>query len=269
MLWSRASLSAAHILFEPWEIWPKHPALGLRAGIAQRVLVFLRVLEYYSGIFILTTNRVGILDETFESRVHISLYYPEMDRNQTLKIFENNIKRLEAIEAAETDKTQAITVDTADIMRWAANHFAENAELGRWNGRQIRNAFQTAASLAHYDALNPKEAHANVKPESLGTTRGRIANRQLRNMRSCPRRTRSHREDTTRGHTLNTQQRPPEAQPHGNQGAPGGHDTRLYGQSPAAQYVASSPGSHAYGQQPQSPQQFGSGEQARWDAPRG
>jgi hypothetical protein len=38
------------------------------------VSVFLRVLEYYSGILFLTTNRVGTIDEAFKSRIHISLY---------------------------------------------------------------------------------------------------------------------------------------------------------------------------------------------------
>ena len=33
------------------------------------VSVFLRVLEYYEGILILTSNRVGIFDEAFMSRV--------------------------------------------------------------------------------------------------------------------------------------------------------------------------------------------------------
>jgi len=53
--------------------------------------VFLRVLEYYSGILFLTTNRVGTLDEAFKSRIHLSLYYPSLNRDQTLQIFEMNI----------------------------------------------------------------------------------------------------------------------------------------------------------------------------------
>jgi len=38
------------------------------------VSVFLRILEYYSGILFLTTNRVGTIDEAFKSRIHVSLY---------------------------------------------------------------------------------------------------------------------------------------------------------------------------------------------------
>ncbi|KAK6066828.1 hypothetical protein SCUP234_11884, partial [Seiridium cupressi] len=35
------------------------------------VPVFLRVLEYYEGILILTSNRVGIFDEAFKSRIQL------------------------------------------------------------------------------------------------------------------------------------------------------------------------------------------------------
>ena len=40
------------------------------------VSVFLRALEYYSGLLFLTTNRVGTTDEAFRFRVHLILYYP-------------------------------------------------------------------------------------------------------------------------------------------------------------------------------------------------
>lgn len=36
-------------------------------------------------------------------------------------------------------------------MMWAEHQFRQNTKLTRWNGRQIRNAFQTAVSLTHYD----------------------------------------------------------------------------------------------------------------------
>lgn len=42
------------------------------------VSVFLRVLEYFTGMLFLTTNRVGAFDEAFKSRIHISLYYPPL-----------------------------------------------------------------------------------------------------------------------------------------------------------------------------------------------
>lgn len=42
------------------------------------VSIFLRQLEYYQGILILTTNRIGDCDPAFESRIHISLHYPDL-----------------------------------------------------------------------------------------------------------------------------------------------------------------------------------------------
>ena len=42
------------------------------------VSVFLRVLEYYDGILILTTNRIGTFDEAFKSRIQLALHYPPL-----------------------------------------------------------------------------------------------------------------------------------------------------------------------------------------------
>ncbi|KAI1061472.1 hypothetical protein LB506_011912 [Fusarium annulatum] len=50
------------------------------------VSVFLRVLEYYDGIFILTSNRVGIFDEAFKSRIQLNLRYKNLDRDQRRQI---------------------------------------------------------------------------------------------------------------------------------------------------------------------------------------
>jgi hypothetical protein len=47
------------------------------------VLVFLRKLEYYSGILFLTTNRAGTIDEAFKSRIYILLRYPSIDSAST------------------------------------------------------------------------------------------------------------------------------------------------------------------------------------------
>jgi len=37
------------------------------------VFLFLRVLEYYAGILILTSNRVGTFDEVFKSRIQVAI----------------------------------------------------------------------------------------------------------------------------------------------------------------------------------------------------
>ena len=42
------------------------------------VVTFLRILEYFEGIMFLTTNRVSDFDPAFESRIHVSLEYPNL-----------------------------------------------------------------------------------------------------------------------------------------------------------------------------------------------
>jgi hypothetical protein len=125
------------------------------------VSVFLRVLEYYNGLLFLTTNRVGTIDEAFKSRIHISLYYPPLDKTQTRDIFRLNIAKLREIEAQRHEMTgePALFIKEAQIIDFAAKHFEDNARsTGCWNGRQIRNAFQIASSLAHHSYTVQTEA---------------------------------------------------------------------------------------------------------------
>ncbi|KAK3903634.1 hypothetical protein C8A05DRAFT_43158 [Staphylotrichum tortipilum] len=122
------------------------------------VSVFLRVLEYYSGVLFLTTNRPGQLDEAIKSRVHCALLYRTLDLDQTLKVFRTNIQQLKLIQsrldqaAADTGQPprQRIQPDEPGILAFAEKHWGthDSDERGRWNGRQIRNAFVSAAALA-------------------------------------------------------------------------------------------------------------------------
>ncbi|UZP36826.1 hypothetical protein NXS19_004642 [Fusarium pseudograminearum] len=112
------------------------------------VAVFLRVLEYYTGILFLTTNRIGDFDEAFASRVHMSLYYPELDEQKTLRVFELN---LELIRDRFKQQGRDIEYDDSSIEHFAREHYLQH-KFGRWNGRQIRNLCQTALALAEYDA---------------------------------------------------------------------------------------------------------------------
>lgn len=112
---------------------------------------FLRVLEYYNGIMFLTTNRPGVLDDAVKSRVHLSLHYDHLDEKQTVAIFKQHIQRLNKIEKQRNpDQNEQIVVLGKDIIQFAKDHFHANGGVGRWNGRQIRNAFLIASSLAHY-----------------------------------------------------------------------------------------------------------------------
>lgn len=81
--------------------------------------------------------------------MHISLYYPPLDRKTTLQIFKKNWERIQSRYAKNSRKVE-IKVD--EITQFALDHFDQNKDR-RWNGRQIRNAFQSALALAELDAL--------------------------------------------------------------------------------------------------------------------
>ncbi|KAI0159934.1 hypothetical protein GGR52DRAFT_168846 [Hypoxylon sp. FL1284] len=125
------------------------------------VSVFLRVLEYYNGLLFLTTNRVGTIDEAFKSRIHMSLYYPPLDKAQTRDIFRLNIAKLREIETQRHQMTgePALAIRDGEVVDFAGRHYEDNARsTGCWNGRQIRNAFQIASSLARHNYANDVEA---------------------------------------------------------------------------------------------------------------
>jgi hypothetical protein len=101
------------------------------------VSVFLRMLEYYEGILILTSNRVGTFDEAFRSRINIALHYEDLKPRSRRLIWSNFLARLEGTEDGE---------NVAEIERRLdelANH--------KLNGREIRNALSTARQLASYE----------------------------------------------------------------------------------------------------------------------
>jgi SpoVK/Ycf46/Vps4 family AAA+-type ATPase len=100
------------------------------------VSVFLRVLEYYEGILILTSNCIGTFDEAFKSRVQLSLYYPPLSEENRLDVWDNFVEHLkQGDEDADSKGIQG-------KLRILARH--------QWNGRQIRNTSNTARQLAQF-----------------------------------------------------------------------------------------------------------------------
>ncbi|OMP88708.1 ATPase family AAA domain-containing protein 3B [Diplodia seriata] len=126
------------------------------------VAAFLRVMEYYTGILFLTTNRVGDFDEAFTSRIHISLYYPELNEEKTVEVFTINMNM---IQKRFNDSGRTIKIDRVAIGGFATGHFAKY-DYARWNGRQIRNACQTALALAEFEAQGSSHT-AILKPDAV------------------------------------------------------------------------------------------------------
>ncbi|KAL1847379.1 hypothetical protein Daus18300_013964 [Diaporthe australafricana] len=124
------------------------------ADLARNSLVagFLRALEFYEGILFLTTNRVGAFDDAFISRVHIKLYYPDFSEIERQRVWETFVKKL----ANERGDYMRVTIGAQEYIR-------EGKQLKQlsWNGREIRNAFQTAVSLAEYE--NKQDGEGKIK----------------------------------------------------------------------------------------------------------
>ncbi|OGM49509.1 hypothetical protein ABOM_001748 [Aspergillus bombycis] len=100
------------------------------------VSVFLRVLEYYEGILILTSNRVGTFDEAFISRIQLALHYPDLGPSQRCQIWQSFIDRLESLnEDIDFDNLR----ENMDVLKQE-----------KLNGRQIRNVITAARQHAKW-----------------------------------------------------------------------------------------------------------------------
>ncbi|KAF3225385.1 hypothetical protein TWF106_002524 [Orbilia oligospora] len=112
------------------------------------VSVFLRVLEYYDGILILTSNRVGTFDSAFKSRIQLALHYDNLTHQQRIKIWQGFIKRLEDV-----------AYDDIDIDELSLDKNIKKLAKHNLNGRQIRNNITTARQLALYKKEQMNMSH--------------------------------------------------------------------------------------------------------------
>lgn len=101
---------------------------------------FLRLLEYFEGILFLTTNRLNEMDAAFESRIHLTLNYSELDKFSRRKIWERFLTR----SANTKDSNVAVgSFSQVDL---------DKLSKSTLNGRQIKNVIKTAVLLAkRYD----------------------------------------------------------------------------------------------------------------------
>lgn len=109
------------------------------------VSIFLRALEYYRGVLFLTTNRVQTFDDAFTSRIHVALHYKALTHAHREKIWFNSFERLERDSAGKVH----VSVSTREYA-----YESRDMRGLRWNGREIRNALQTAVALAETEALD-------------------------------------------------------------------------------------------------------------------
>ncbi|CAK7227579.1 hypothetical protein SCUCBS95973_006589 [Sporothrix curviconia] len=109
------------------------------------VSVFLRALEYFRGVLFLTTNRVEAFDDAFTSRIHVALHYRPLTADGRRRVWIQHFARI------ERDSGGRIFV-----LRSAREYAYDSVEVHalELNGREIRNALQTAVALAEAEAVD-------------------------------------------------------------------------------------------------------------------
>ena len=95
------------------------------------VSIFLRILEYYEGVLFLTTNRVENIDAAFQSRIHISMQYNDLNTSGRRHVWSNFLNA--------TVKNGKHAFSDADLDSLAGH---------KMNGREIKNVLKTAQLLA-------------------------------------------------------------------------------------------------------------------------
>ncbi|KAI8229029.1 hypothetical protein K4K54_001809 [Colletotrichum sp. SAR 10_86] len=110
------------------------------------VSVFLRELEYYQGIMLLTTNLPDIVDEAFESRIHFFHHYTKLDATGRETVWRNFARSATGIKV-DIDDAGYSSIGQLDL-----------------NGRQIKNVMSISVKLA----IAKKER--TLTPERIITT---------------------------------------------------------------------------------------------------
>ncbi|KAH6635414.1 AAA family ATPase [Chaetomium sp. MPI-SDFR-AT-0129] len=95
--------------------------------------IFLRHLEYYGGILLLTTNRLKSIDEAFQSRIHFTFKYQNLGTAARLAIWNK------FVEKARTTHGVEVNLSDEDIQQLACLPL---------NGRQIKNCMGISQAVA-------------------------------------------------------------------------------------------------------------------------
>ncbi|KAI0160611.1 hypothetical protein GGR57DRAFT_455920 [Xylariaceae sp. FL1272] len=124
------------ILLDEAEVFLQERSLE-NIGRNALVSVFLRHLEYYDGILILTSNRVGTIDEGFRSRIQLAIHYPKLEQLERRRVWDIFVGRL------SDDPIASMDIDVRNLR-------SNLTELSKFNlnGREIRNSINVARPLA-------------------------------------------------------------------------------------------------------------------------
>lgn len=102
----------------------------------------------------MTTNRASSIDSAFQSRIHLTLHYPELDSVAKERIWRQFTSQLE--------RDETLTDDT----------YLQLAKRPM-NGRQIKNTVKISALLAHKEKVRLGLRHIRTVLYATSEARGR------------------------------------------------------------------------------------------------
>ncbi|KAH7063104.1 hypothetical protein B0J12DRAFT_157935 [Macrophomina phaseolina] len=108
------------------------------------VSVLLRVLEYYDGIIILTTNRISSLDVAVQSRMHFAIRYSDLTKEEQIRLFNQFLDKIR---------------DNISNREQIDDYLQIICKKGQINGRQIRNIVSSAQALANSEEAKLSKTH--------------------------------------------------------------------------------------------------------------
>ncbi|KAK7911263.1 hypothetical protein PG985_013744 [Apiospora marii] len=136
----------AIVLLDEADVFLEARENGKNSDRNSLVAVFLKELEYFSGIVFLTTNRVESFDAAMKSRIHLSLGYHPPEEEVRRRIWTLCLK--------------GVPAEQSDIALDAAGKEAlEQLVSSELNGREISNAVNTARTIARFEEKRLQWGH--------------------------------------------------------------------------------------------------------------
>ncbi|KAH6615868.1 hypothetical protein B0J18DRAFT_451867 [Chaetomium sp. MPI-SDFR-AT-0129] len=131
------------------------------------VSVFLRTLEYYEGILVLTSNRIGIFDAAFTSRIQVALHYDTLNNASRRRVWQNFFDMLHTA-APDNMASSSIESNRENVDMHELRAHMDELASHEMNGRQIRNVFNTARQLAIFKKETLAWSHLSQALGSVG-----------------------------------------------------------------------------------------------------
>ncbi|RDW67382.1 uncharacterized protein DSM5745_09248 [Aspergillus mulundensis] len=124
--------------------------------------LFMQLTEKHNGLLFLTTNRVGVLDEAFQSRIHMKLYYPRFTLEQVEAVLERSLRGIQDRFHSTGTKFRAEYIEIMEFIKRAR----ENKAMQSFNGRDIINTCETALLLAKHE-IRGDNGRGSIDPDAV------------------------------------------------------------------------------------------------------